>query len=92
MFHIFLLLKKKACGIPGTLSLIFSHWAKFDGPSANREATPVPGLAILEQIRYNFTSMSIIVEIRAAEGGDDAKLLVQEQMAIYLRLGGRRCL
>lgn len=36
--------------------------------------------------------MSIIVEIRAAEGGDDAKLLVHEQMAIYLRLGGRRSL
>ncbi len=36
--------------------------------------------------------MSIIVEIRAAEGGDDAKLLVQEQTAIYLRLGGRRSL
>jgi protein subunit release factor A len=36
--------------------------------------------------------MSIIIEIRAAEGGDDAKLLVREQMAIYLRLGGRRCL
>jgi protein subunit release factor A len=29
--------------------------------------------------------MSVIVEIRAAEGGDDAKLLVQEQLAIYCR-------
>jgi len=29
--------------------------------------------------------MSIIVEIRAAEGGDDAKSLVQEQFAIYAR-------
>ena len=29
--------------------------------------------------------MSIIVEIRAAEGGDDAKSLVQEQLAIYAR-------
>jgi protein subunit release factor A len=36
--------------------------------------------------------MSLIVEIRAAEGGDDAKLLVEEQLALYLRLGGRRCL
>lgn len=36
--------------------------------------------------------MGIIIEIRAAEGGDDAKLLVQEQMAIYLRLGSRRSL
>ena len=29
--------------------------------------------------------MSVIVEIRAAEGGDDAKLLVQEQLTIYCR-------
>jgi len=29
--------------------------------------------------------MSVIIEIRAAEGGDDAKLLVQEQLAIYVR-------
>jgi protein subunit release factor A len=29
--------------------------------------------------------MSVIVEIRAAEGGDDAKQLVQEQLAIYAR-------
>ena len=34
----------------------------------------------------------VIVEIRAAEGGADAKLLVEEQLAIYARLGGRRCL
>lgn len=30
---------------------------------------------------------SVIVEIRAAEGGDDAKLLVKEQFAIYARFG-----
>jgi protein subunit release factor A len=30
---------------------------------------------------------SVIVELRAAEGGDDAKLLVEEQMRIY----GRAC-
>lgn len=35
---------------------------------------------------------AVIVEIRAAEGGDDAKLLVTEQRAIYLRLCGRRFL
>ncbi len=29
--------------------------------------------------------MSIVVEIRAAEGGDDAKSLVEEQLAIYAR-------
>ena len=36
--------------------------------------------------------MSCIVEIRAAEGGDDAKALVVEQFAIYVRLGSRRSL
>jgi protein subunit release factor A len=29
--------------------------------------------------------MSVIVEIRAAEGGDDAKSLVEEQFTIYAR-------
>ncbi|MCU1283453.1 MAG: hypothetical protein JWM53_6999 [bacterium] len=29
--------------------------------------------------------MSVIVEIRAAEGGDDAKSLVEEQFSIYCR-------
>lgn len=28
---------------------------------------------------------SLILEIRAAEGGDDSKLLVADQMAIYAR-------
>jgi len=36
--------------------------------------------------------MSIIVEIRAAEGGTDAKLLVRDQYDIYSRLATRRCL
>ena len=36
--------------------------------------------------------MNVIVEIRAAEGGADAKLLVHEQFAIYARLAGRRSL
>ena len=35
---------------------------------------------------------SVIVEIRAAEGGADAKLLVEDQLAIYVKLGGRRLL
>jgi protein subunit release factor A len=34
--------------------------------------------------------MKIIVEIRAAEGGDDAKLLVREQMALYTKFAQRR--
>jgi protein subunit release factor A len=33
--------------------------------------------------------MSVIVEIHAAEGGDDAKLLIQEQLAIYARRAAR---
>jgi protein subunit release factor A len=35
---------------------------------------------------------AVIIEIRAAEGGDDAKLLVLEQTKIYIRLAGRRSL
>jgi hypothetical protein len=34
--------------------------------------------------------MGVLVEIRAAEGGDDAKLLVEEQLKIYARLTSRR--
>jgi protein subunit release factor A len=33
---------------------------------------------------------SLVVEIRAAEGGDDAKALVKEQVALYARLAIRR--
>lgn len=35
---------------------------------------------------------SVIVEIRAAEGGEDAKLLVLEQFKIYHALCARRSL
>ena len=35
-------------------------------------------------------AMELIIEIRAAEGGDDAKLLVREQFALYGKLGVRR--
>lgn len=33
---------------------------------------------------------AVIVEIRGAEGGDDAKALVREQFAIYAKVGARR--
>lgn len=33
---------------------------------------------------------SIMLEIRAAEGGDDAKLLVEEQLAVYGRAAALR--
>lgn len=32
----------------------------------------------------------LIIEIRAAEGGEDAKLLVREQTQIYAKLCARR--
>ena len=38
------------------------------------------------------SSDSVVVEVRAAEGGADAKLLVLEQVKIYLRLCTRRSL
>lgn len=33
---------------------------------------------------------TVIVEVRAAEGGEHAKALVVEQFAIYARMGARR--
>jgi protein subunit release factor A len=33
--------------------------------------------------------MAVIIEIRAAEGGLDSKLLVEEQVGIYARLSTR---
>lgn len=36
--------------------------------------------------------MTIIVEIRAAEGGEDSKLLVQDQVGIYAKMCARECL
>jgi protein subunit release factor A len=38
------------------------------------------------------TEAPLIIEVRAAEGGDDAKALVELQVAIYARLAGRRSL
>jgi protein subunit release factor A len=36
--------------------------------------------------------MSMIIEIRAAEGGADAKLLVEDQFNIYTKMAARACL
>ena len=33
--------------------------------------------------------METLLEIRAAEGGDDAKLLVKDQFAVYKRICNR---
>ena len=38
------------------------------------------------------TSTDLIIEVRAAEGGDDAKALVRDQVAIYAQLATRRSL
>ena len=35
---------------------------------------------------------NLIIEVRAAEGGDDAKALVELQVAIYSKLATRRLL
>jgi len=35
---------------------------------------------------------TVIVEIRAAEGGDDAKMLVRDQLGIYNKAASRYCL
>lgn len=35
---------------------------------------------------------SVIVEIRSAEGGTDAKLLVEDQYTIYQKAAVRECL
>ena len=34
----------------------------------------------------------VIIEIRAAEGGDDAKMLVRDQMGTYVAVAYRKCL
>ena len=36
--------------------------------------------------------MSIIVEIKGAEGGKHAKLLVLDMLEVYLKAAQRRCL
>lgn len=35
---------------------------------------------------------TIIIEVRAAEGGDDAKLLVEEQLRAYVNAATKGCL
>lgn len=35
---------------------------------------------------------AIVIEIRAAEGGSDAKLLVNDLLGIYVKAGSRRFL
>lgn len=35
---------------------------------------------------------SVIIEIRAAEGGADSKLLCEDMLRAYVKAGDRRCL
>jgi protein subunit release factor A len=35
---------------------------------------------------------TVIIEIRAAEGGDDAKQLVTDQLRVYANVAQQRCL
>jgi len=35
---------------------------------------------------------SVVVEVRSGEGGADAKLLVRDQVALYVKFCTRRCL
>jgi hypothetical protein len=39
---------------------------------------------------WRYQMEAVMVEIRAAEGGDDAKQLVTEQFSVYAKLGVRR--
>lgn len=32
---------------------------------------------------------TILIELEAGEGGDDAKLLVRDQLSVYLKAAGR---
>lgn len=48
--------------------------------------------AVAVNLRRRSVMESIIIEIRAAEGGDDAKLLVEDHAGTYLRVAGRECL
>lgn len=43
-------------------------------------------------LRPHFVGDDMIVEVRAAEGGMDAKLLVEDQLTIYSKLAERRSL
>ncbi len=36
--------------------------------------------------------MGVIIEVRAAEGGADARSLVSEQAAVYVKRAQRKCL
>jgi protein subunit release factor A len=40
----------------------------------------------------NKNNRDLVIEVRAAEGGDDAKALVVLQVMIYLRVASRRSL
>lgn len=69
------------------LAVARASFAKRRGPERGCGSTP-----LLSAEETMSSPDSVVVEIRAAEGGADAKLLVLDQVKIYLRLCGRRSL
>jgi hypothetical protein len=65
-----------------------ARFAKPMGPERGRGSTP----PLSAEGNMSTQADSVIVEIRAAEGGLDAKLLVLDQLKIYTRLCSRRSL
>lgn len=66
-----------------------------EGVPARRQLRLLTGSVRKDRVRFPHPprmKQSVIVEIRAAEGGADSKLLVEEQKKIYIRLCGRRSL
>lgn len=55
--------------------------ARWKGRLAARSGTGYP---------HRGGTMTLLIEIRAAEGGDDAKMLVRDQVDIYKRRATRR--
>ena len=58
--------------------------------SGRRRGLPERSGLHLRGMSLEVVMSNVIIEIRAAEGGADAKLLVTEQFRIYGRLGSRR--
>ena len=76
-------------GGPPTLSTVMLVFATAAAPSRPHtwrlDASVRRTRIVTNPDRFLEETMSVIVEIRAAEGGDDAKSLVDEQFALYAR-------
>ena len=68
-------------GCPTLVAVVVNAW---DGRGFDSlQVQPLEGRIAME---------TVFVEVRAAEGGDDAKDLVRDQVAIYVKATVRRCL